>query len=613
MEGFFMVFMDGYAISSYERLRLYQPHFKTMGLYKKGYSYFILCEDINVAPINSEKDIVDIFNNEMRVMGCKIDLVTELPEGITKVEERTDRQRVNLAGAPLNSTQFETKLVRMCADKIPPFIIKYLHEEQKWEVITENEMTLDEQRILSFNLKEMLGNEPGEIIYNINKEIFNQNKEPSKNNSILINISKYNRNRVSKNIFEKWEFDEQLWETKKIDTILGEEKNDELEKSSCLINGQFQESSNIRNYLTLFDEINLVMPIGEDNSKFFHDLDISETDLLKLIEMEKIKLIYPNSVERYDLELLEKVLEINNQRVIFSRQLALSTIKDIKSRNPLLSVFNNYEDRLKMLEELVLLRNKLSFEEQKFVDIMINTLINYSSDATYDALEFRGALGTYNLGITPIINEIYRALKNKDLLLEIMSAANSIEWAAAQNAVLCPVGPFQKNEIHLANLYSGFNPQKDYIFQGQPNTSVDGILTIAKYVPVTELAEVFTSEEITRFRNLILQLTSNRNSEQIDQIIKDFNKEVKSFEKRNSNLETWDVQGTLTELTQEGANLTIPFSGFIIKQLNRYVNYKGSKNQKIGEFVDTVEAKLKRTKPNIVLVSRMRNKIKDLL
>lgn len=608
-----MVFMDGYAIASYERLRLYQPHFKTMGLYKKGYSYFILCEDINVAPINSENDIVDVFHKEMRVMGCKIDLVTELPEGTIKVEERTDRQRVNLTGAPLNSSQFETKLIRMCGDKLPSFRINYLHEEQKWEVMAESEMTLEQQRILSINLKEMLGNEHGEIIYTINKEIFSQNKGPLKNSSMLINISKYHQNKVAKNIFEKWEFDEQLWETKKMDIILGEEKNNEFEKSSCLINGQFQESSNIRNYLTLFDEINLVMPVGEDTSKFFHDLDISEVELLKLIEMEKVKLIYPNSIERYDLKLLEKAIEINSQKVIFSRQLALSTIKDIKSRNPLLSVFNNYEDRLKMLEELVLVKNYLNLEEQRFLDIIINTLINYSSDATYDALEFRGALGTFNLGITPIINEIYKVLKNSDLLLEIMSAANSIEWAAAQNAVLCPVGPFQKNEIHLANLYSGFNTQKDYIFQGQPNTSIDGILTIAKYVPVTELAEAFTSEEITRFRNLILQLTSNRNSEQIDQIIKDFNREVKSFEKKNSNLETWDVQGTLTELAQEGANLTVPFSGFIIKQLNRYVNYKGSKNKKLGEFVDTVESKLKRTKPNVVLVSRMRNKIKDLL
>lgn len=194
-----------------------------------------------------------------------------------------------------------------------------------------------------------------------------------------------------------------------------------------------------------------------------------------------------------------------------------------------------------------------------------------------------------------------------------MQASNSIEWAAANNAVLCPVGPLARNEERLAYLYSGVREGWNLEIETSPNIATDAILTIAQYVPVIELAQTFTSTEIKRFRQLIVDVTHNKSSEEINAAIQDFNENVKRFERNRNRIDTWDVKGVTLDTGLEVANSAIPFMGFVTKQIGRILKHKGANHKKIGEIVDRVQSKVYRTSPNVILVSKMRDKVKDLL
>lgn len=231
----------------------------------------------------------------------------------------------------------------------------------------------------------------------------------------------------------------------------------------------------------------------------------------------------------------------------------------------------------------------------------------------HESLSVRGANGTFNLGLGPTINNLINKYTGKNYLVEIMAASQSIEWAAANNAVLCPVGPLANNEINLAYLYSGVRKDWNLDIVTSPNIATEGILTIANYVSVLELAESFNGREIEQFRQLLVNMTNNNSPEEINNTINEFNQSVKSYERNVKRLNTWDVKGITLDTAIDLTNTAVPFAGFITKQLGRVLNHAGEKNDSIGNIIQQVNSKIHRTNPNVILVSGMRDKIKDLL
>ena len=216
-----MGFLEGYAIYSYEKLKINQPQFKTRGLYKEGYKFYIVCENLKEYAFDSEEDIVEYFNNKIRIVGCYIDLVLYKPINAIRVKEYSEVDRIDLKGSPLNQIEFETKLVRMCENRIPTFRTKFDHNKNSWVVHSVKTLQDIEKKIIHSNISKITGDYESEIIFlNIDKvdEVKISNKEYS---SFMINISKSFKNEMPSIIIDKWEEDEQLWESKKTNSYLG--------------------------------------------------------------------------------------------------------------------------------------------------------------------------------------------------------------------------------------------------------------------------------------------------------------------------------------------------------------------------------------------------------
>lgn len=496
---------------------------------------------------------------------------------------------------------------------IPKFCVKFNNSLQSWDANVERVVSQDEMNIINDKINILCGY-IANVSFNLDPNIINEFKNDN-NNSLSITVSRHSTFDYSKAVMNKWEDDEQIWANKEELFIQGKlsERETLHENSSCLINGSIGEAYDIRNYITLFNQVNIILPTGMRYEKFLQSLNLKEEELLKLIESNKVKLIFPHSINHYSKKLLEKATNINPENLMFSRELAYKTIIDMKRRNPISFLPVSTEEKQEILSSLLKLLSSASDSRnltwiKGLVDVLSNTWSNM-----HEILSERGALGTFNIGLGPHISTTIKALTGKDYFLEIMEASNSIEWAAANNSILCPIGPLAKNEVNLAYLYSGVRKDWNLEMVTNPNMSTNGILTIARHVPVLELAEAFNGHEIDQFRKLLVDVTHNKNSEEISIAIKQFNENVKRFEKNLKHIDKWDIKGITLDTAMEITNAAIPFSGFITKQLGRAVEHLGDKHKSIEKMVMAVESKIYRASPNVILVSRMRDKIKDLL
>lgn len=607
--------LQNYAIYSYERLRLLQPHIKTTGIYRVGDKYTIHCENPDLLAIEGNgTSVKEVFNYVIRVAGCPVTISNIIPDNATRINERSYNEIINLKGTPFNIFDLNKQLSLLLPSEFPMFWLDFNNNNQVLDVKIKRKLSKEEQIRFEHSVNKLISDN-AKINY-IFEQSLNVAAKESNHDPLSISVSRFSNQSFSKDLMEKWELDEQIWSDNKEILFTNRENsktqfNQREEKASCLINGQMATADNIRNYLTLFDELQIILPIESMYLDFITALGVTEEELIKLIELGKVKLILPQSIFRYKTDLLEKAVAIDPSSIVLSRELACKTITDLKTRNPLLFVPNNLEEKQAILQELLDLASK-RHDEGFWLNSLVKDLSN-SWSSMHELLSVRGALGTFNVGLGPFISSMINNISGKDYFLEIMQASNSIEWAAATGAVLCPTGPLALNEQNLAFLYSGVKQDWKLEIETTPNIATGKILTLAHHVPVIDLAQTFTGSEVRRFRALIGDLTHNKTAQEIDVIVSNFNESVKQYERNKRRLDSWDVKGVGLDLTQEIANTAIPFSGFITKQIGRLIEKNGERYESIGKVVDKVQAKLSRTSPNIVLVSRMRDKVKDLL
>jgi hypothetical protein len=609
--------LENYAKHNYERLRVLQPHLETYGLFKSESKYYIYCEDIDIKAFGeTERTLVEVFNNEIRTAGCPLQLVTSIPDGAIQIEERTIVDIITLVGDPLNIIDFNKQLSLLIPSNFPEMWVEFNFGIQGWSILTEVILTQEEQEVITEKIEILSGTAPRiefKLDTNVKRHFPKETHDP-----LSIAVSRHSTYGFSKEFMDKWERDEQLWSDNKhslFTTLEEDEENTKTKKdtSTCLINGQIGEAHNIRNYLTMFGELQIVMPIESSYEQFLKSLDVTEIELLKLLEINKVKLIFPYSVQRYSKSLLENAVHVNPTSIMLSRELTNKTIIDLKQRNPLVFLPATIQEKQEILSNLISLSQEVkeSFERDWLMGLTLE--LSNTWGFMYQLLAIRGAVGTFNIGLGPIINSMIKKTSGNDYFIEIMQASNSIEWAAANNAVLCPIGPLAKNEERLAYLYSGIREGWRMELETSPNIATGEILTIAQYVPVIELAQTFTGSEIQRFRKLIVDVTNNRSAEEIQTIIQGFNESVKSYEKNRKRTESWDMKGVTLDAGLEVANSAIPFAGFVTKQLGRIIGHYGDRYNRVGNVVNQVQSKIYRTSPNVILVSKMRDKIKDLL
>jgi len=611
---------DHYTRWSYDEFRIKQPHIETEGLWVKNDFYYIKCKDLTVKPINDDElSIEEHFNRKIKAIGAPVMLVDKLPEEVTRVKDRSLQEVIQLTGVPLNQIDFDNQLSMLLPKDFPPYKF-YLKQGEAWTLEVGRFLTNEEKQTFRNCLYSLQGHSIDKYFKVIvNTKISPMIKTDKTNNLDILPIRTLSSN-ISSVLKRQLEKDEQLWIDYRLPILATEDFTDKdfttpwnQNGSSCLIDVSVYSAHNIRNYLSMYKNIILVAPIHQEHQKVLSSLGVSQSELIELIKIGRIKLLLPHSIERYNLRFLEEVADTGQNNMMFSRHLALKTISDSRKRNPFLYPTLEIEDKQQLLFHFYKLADYIQDKKaQDCIKALALELSRIWSDADI-MLATRGAMGTAALGLAPIISAIFKSQTGHDYSFELLTSSMAVEWAGAMKSTLCPLGASStiKNTELLSNIYSGVQQDQKMELMSSPNIVLEGILTIAKEVPVLELAKTFNGADIDRFHSMIQHLHQHYRPEEMNTIIDEFNKSVKAFERKKNRTASWDVKGVIVEGATHLSNATIPFAGVLMNILGRSLENFGEKSTRVGEFLDKAQASLYKTTPEAILVSRMRDQIKD--
>lgn len=107
---------------SYERLLLMQPHITVQGLWKLGDWFYALCPDLDKElKAKNGQPLQKWFESSGRAAGSPIHLSATIPQGATRVPERTAEERAMLRGEPLTVRDAYVELSLALPKDFPKF------------------------------------------------------------------------------------------------------------------------------------------------------------------------------------------------------------------------------------------------------------------------------------------------------------------------------------------------------------------------------------------------------------------------------------------------------------------------------------------------------------
>jgi hypothetical protein len=229
----------------------------------------------------------------------------------------------------------------------------------------------------------------------------------------------------------------------------------------------------------------------------------------------------------------------------------------------------------------------------------------------------RGAMGTSHLGAGLVAATIYEAVSGRDLRLELWSAAQKIEWAAAIGAHAFPIsGPGYDDTAACDMVASIYGPAVAHTVASTSSLQVVGdILALDNDAPIVTFAKEFVSPDISRLRSVVADITSRHvDPEYLSRAIGNFNAEVRHYERRSEGFKSFNIVGWIgagvaaTGLVDPSVQRYVPLATMALKLLvDRLVDELPRRSVIGGKAVDLLNSMLAlRANPSAVMVARAR-------
>jgi len=622
---------DHYARWSYEQLLLQQPHVTFQGLWRVGHMHYIVCPDIDSALTVDGKSLRAWFDGECRVMTAQVHLVPSCPTNAESVPERSASQRSVQAGAPRTKRELLVDLHLELSKDFPAFGIEYPGADV---VLVTRQPLSDEERNEARTAYRHLGHFiPLQFKTDPTRD---PDLEPFRFDSRLriqgdIELIPSSRlaGRGGRALRFLVEDDEQAWvdSRRRLSTGVEVETSDMLPpgwsatgKLGCLVDVFIPE--NIRTYLSLYETVNLAMPLEGDFDRTLTALGIAPKELTTLVEHGRVRLLLPQAVDRYPEKWLSDIAERAPQNLLLSRRLAAATMADARRRVPLLFPPLSPAERYALLHALAEHAEKLvgRAHKERFVSFLGELGTAWS--ATEWSVQARGALGTSHLGVGALASAVYEQVTGRDVRVEIWFAAQKVEWGAALGAHVFPGAVDGYDETNACDLVAGlYGPQIGHKPDIVPTTALSAIteiLAIDNRVSVVDFAKEFSSPDIKRLRDVAIRLArENVDEEFLASAIAKFNAEVRHYERRPDQLKTLNIVGwlsaglTAANAVEPSIKQVVPLGTMLLGYLvHRIIDEIPRYSAAAGTTVDFLNSLLtRRARPDAVLVARTRKEI----
>ncbi|MFT3927074.1 MAG: hypothetical protein QM778_31295 [Myxococcales bacterium] len=622
---------DYYARWSYEQLRLQQPHVKFGGLWHVGPYHFIVCPGAKTAATLEGEDLGAWFDGHCRVLGSAIELVESAPSNAELVPERSSADRALLAGAPRNRRDVLVDLGLALPQDFPAFTV----DNPKAEIVlvTNQELDASEQEAARIAYQSLGYHRTPSFSVDRTRDLAAGPFRRSYGDGDISLIPSRRLQGITRELRFLVEDDEQAWVDSRVRLFsefeaepgnllpAGWERGKRL---GCVVDGTVFRPANIRTYLSLYEVVYLALPLADAFEDACAALGVTQAELAKLVLIGRVKLLLPQPLDRYPLDWLCSVAESAPTGLLFSRRLAAATISDARRRVPFLFPPLSPAERYTLLHALS--ENAAEIVGASRQDRFARFLgeIGAAWCRAEWAVQDRGAMGTMSCGIGVMASALYEQIRGADLRLELTTAAQKVEWAAALGAHVFPATNDGYDESNACDLVAGIYGTLKAPSRTVPPSALSTItdlLAIDNRVSVVDFANEFSSADIVRLRQLVLRLTrENIDEDFLKDAVAKFNAEVRRYEKRPDLLGKVNVVGLFSAgATAMGAvdptiKAVVPLAGFVLGFIvNRALEELPRHSAHGGAVVDFCNAALSgRFNSEPVLVARAKKEVARL-
>ena len=531
------------AIWRYEGLLLEQPQLEIRGLWYRGGKYFIVCRGLAEGLTAREGMPIERWFELYSVIGePPMSLVGSPPDGAREISARTLEAVAAGHGAVRTFADVNHDLALALPSAFPPFTAR--HALGTLVVSVERPLDEIENARLQVEVARLgMGPLAVQVITDREKHSSPAARGPG---DMTIRSSRVLAGTLPQRLRWHLEDDEDFWADNRLRLMASADflqAKDVLPgrwstgAQTCLINATSFPTSNIRNLLSIFRTVTLAPPLDERFAGDCASLGASPKELIELMQLGRLRLVLPQPIERYPLSWLGEAAEAAPDGLLFSRRLAAATIVEARSRIPLLFPLADMRERHELLRALAGLAGRESRTEVRgWLDGLVDALSRAWRFG--DLIVHRqGAKGTSYVGIAALTAAVCSRVRGIDRTIEIEHAGETVEWATALGATVCPVATPSYSEEAASELVAAF-------YGGTPSESLPAVtpevhrligdlLVIDDDSPVVDFARAFGGADIDRFRTLVGDYASTYVvPEDLDAAVKKFNDAVRGYESR---------------------------------------------------------------------------------
>ena len=282
------------------------------------------------------------------------------------------------------------------------------------------------------------------------------------------------------------------------ETILG----DRSQQNSCYIKYSDFSNVNIRNGLLMFDHVYVELPWGTSAKDFCLQQQVSEDDLVSLVEQNRITFVTNQPAFRMDFAFLNDIYKMKPSAVLSRRALSALVIADLVEINKNYILSNEYLSALTP--------DLFSGMNVRNPQMLYNTVMwpRRAVRESFDLLTLNSSAIIGSLGINNCFVFSENTLNRNALYLELKINSEFVHIASALNAFYFPFWAEKyETKTQASIMYNMIKLFKSKNFEDleQFKIRIDSSLAGKQQVPSIDLLEVDTFPDV----NDILQYSEN--------------------------------------------------------------------------------------------------------
>ena len=592
------------------------------GLFVLNDHYFIVSPSLGSTMADGRR-VADWFQHERMPLGMPIQLVAERPAGAVELGVRTaDQVRIGYG-----VVRTRNDIVRELAVRLPAqFPLTSVAVEGRVLVVTVSRPTNDEeQRQLVSTVAETGDPLPLEVRVDavarptvgtaantVKLELVPSRlwpDLPAPTRSFLEEDEAFWRDNVRRTLRGELT----------VEAVLGPDRRP-TGSSTCLVATTF-EPGNIRSYLSLYNDMVLVLPLAERVEMVLTALGVTRRELLELVDRKKVRFVAPQSIERYDATFLGELVEVSPSAVTGSRRLAAAVHADQVARNPLLVFPGTALDRRTVLRAL----RRMGDVQPETSTVMLALADGLAAAWPFyeHSLHARGAMASISGPLAHVSRELAKRLTGNDYLIELGATAQNVEWASAFGAHFAPFESEQYTELGhselLLAIHGGVPRGAAPLARASQFDVAEGLLVIDSKVDVIDFVTTLGEGDMGRFHDLVRGIARpGRPPEEVSELVSMWNRQVRQYERRPDRVKSMRLGGLLlgTAAKVAGAPDLLSLSAAVLPALPALLTYVQEdlmgERASLGTVMDDLNARLAGVQRDAVLLARLRKLVKGM-